>query len=1854
MLPVCLRETLQPYPSRGQGWCLLPYRALGAAAAATAREDRLRPPVAKDDLSALRWPGPCRQPRVLQVAAPAAWADLGEEPEPQGCSLPMWSSGQDARDGDSSVSSGRLSGSSGGHEACAPPRGTWKERPPQVLGPRRPPRRSDPRLEQLRDRIRAQAQWQGSCASLGTSALSSASSRVLRRKTRKLTDTLPAPAHPAPREKTKRIRGCSSERETAPGPPVPGRAAKGRDSESVSVHAWRRGQALARALLGPPPAQPRLQNTDGGPKSADSGRSRSPAPARSQQQVAEKAAGQASCDQPAMIQTAMATLRALRQQIQAGLELAQGPSGGRKPKPKPKPKPESEARAEMGRHGPWSAPAAHDSSTMYPRASPGRAGSVHCWPPQRASAARERWPQGAWAARGREPCFQRPWSPPEKPSPCSQRPWSASAGQTRPSWARAASEACGTPGPSPWSPPERPRPATPRPWSSSSVFRAGTACKDRASGRPAAGARQAWLGPARSVGTDARPPSPCPRPRGPLGQPHSSASLRDFMRQKAVARRQQALQEKASAARALELRSQRLQEVYRKQKEAVLGRAVPVVSQTTPGIVTFVPSSAQCGGVEAPESLGSPVPAWSKVTSGVVLGDQEAPGSFCLCLNRAWSRAEPPETSRRQDGWEGAPLLLPTTSSLGLRLQDLPRGLCVYLDPQEAKRLGTAGPLHWEHKQARLQALETMAHVLRQRIDILTSKLHRPEAPDAAPPPRPSTLPAAAASPAASPATACPGALVPDGGRGVPRHWVDVQARPLLSPTYFLDAEMLPWGPGTCRESRSPGVEGGRRELERKLRRELASIQALGTLAGSSRGAPATPDPTCDSLWLEETPAAGGAGWAEPWSCGQRQPRDPQAGHLADIQRKSWRFLEALELGQQAQEQALALLRQRAEQEVWETQTALDGLLFKHRLQRAMDKRPGQAEQDAASQLERPQALEDAGQTRGSPCAAPAGPHSHPPPAGGAAEASPGEEPSAPARTQPPDDPACQRAPPRPRPAEPAAPRARGRLTAQMLEQSLREERLRAQHQAALLRLREMALEETTRAELAWLEHQRGRLRSQGDRAAWAALAERQQRALSSLDKGKREIRHLRDIQLSMHRDRTLLLQHQKDVLCVQRAAALLWQELQAPSCSPRFQAARQRGSGQTPQPEGTPCPMETPWPRGPSSPRPWRPRDSTEALQPATEPPHTTPAQAASGPRWGEGVPAASSPLAESDYQAGPGLGTPRGPVQASDIWACAAEPREQLRAAPPAVRHLSLLDMRQQPLGPALAATPGSPTPAQPWLPEAGEPPPGDPQSKPSPALAEEPRAWGCHTESSLDRSRNSRDGGGVCVAEGSTSRPEAELALELARSPVQEPQAAESVRSGEQRMEARQPEDPSAPFSRLGAPLLAAPPAPANLDEEGVPAAQCPGSPLPQPAAPRGLSPASACGTYSEVQGSSPASWASSASGGPGPSPTRFQKAKAILVQLSDSSASPSSVGAQDDPPTGWGWGLSTRSSWEALGPPPSSVPGGTGGLSWQGPQAWAAGALGGLSVEAAGAGASELGHSPPPPPSPPSPPSGSWSLPLPDAPWAGAGAGSELSEASSHVWDEHSEEHLPGPGTGAGPAPGSLSPADSSADLLGDRVAPQLHPSLGPRDGREAPRSGESPTTGSDTGRATRASPEAADGAVTAHPSSSGDSDLSLSFPSEGVGFGGGETAPLQAWPAPQVPPSPQAPPGGPGGLARGGGRDRRPSVLEEAGAPRAPRAGGILAEILSPVDEQLSYGSADLPSCPAWDTRLPPPPPARPADSDVEGAAPGRKDSPSPPEEASLPGDSADTTDQLSTLSEELLEAGPRAASPELA
>lgn len=200
---------------------------------------------------------------------------------------------------------------------------------------------------------------------------------------------------------------------------------------------------------------------------------------------------------------------------------------------------------------------------------------------------------------------------------------------------------------------------------------------------------------------------------------------------------------------------------------------------------------------------GSALHAWASDTPRLTLSTL-SPCSFCLCLNRALNRSETLEMGGPRDGGNGAPMLTSSRSSPGpLKLQDLtthpPRpGTCIYLDPEESERLGTPGPLHFRYKQARLQALEAMADVLKQRIDILTAKLHRPEIPGALadPVPDPSTVPAA---------PVCSGALVTDGSRGGPWDWADQPARTLVSPTCFLDHRPLLWSPDwERRQSVSP------------------------------------------------------------------------------------------------------------------------------------------------------------------------------------------------------------------------------------------------------------------------------------------------------------------------------------------------------------------------------------------------------------------------------------------------------------------------------------------------------------------------------------------------------------------------------------------------------------------------------------------------------------------------------------------------------------------------------------------------------------------------------------------------------------------------------------------------------------------------------------------------------------------------------------------------------------------------------------------------------------------------------------------------------------------------------------------
>ncbi|XP_010836532.1 PREDICTED: uncharacterized protein LOC104987362 [Bison bison bison] len=1031
MLPACRGDVIQPHPKESQRQCPVSLGAAGGRAFRRAsaksrpclcrlREDRLCPLAAEDDaMAAVKWPEPRRQAGALWGSPAVAWSDHTEEP-------------------------GRR-GSSGGHESCTPPHRTWTERAPQVPRPPRQPRESNPRLEQLRDKIRAQAQRQASCASLGTSTPSSASylykapASAPRRKARKPSNPPPAPAYPgilsgtesgveekatpgqgreasrvslnqisAAQEKTKRMKSSSCKTEKAPKPPAPRRAAKDTDH---------------RKKVGATESSPVHPQTP------------SPASVHSDLQMpSDNVPTLASRDPPVNIQAAMAVLRDLRQQIQAGLELARtrhtsrglelhGLAGRRRPGPWKPPDvrgafwkspgaptdrlPTSERAGSLPAAQRWSPVAGWESYPHRTWVAPGRDTSFqrcvsptegpNSFPqrPWSASARQASCPPKTWAFQGRDPSLQRPGSPPKRWVPFLQRSWSASAGQAwGPQRAWTACEDAAESAPRPWSPLERPSQPTWRPWSTSFTQGPSPLYQGRGPLQTPSGAKLAWPRPSQGALRNApekenevRPPRPCPKPRGALGPLHGSESLREFMRQKTAAWRRQALEEKASAMRSLELRNQRLQGAHRKQREAVLGRAIPVVSQTTPGIVTFVPHAAQSRDLEAAAGPGAPVLQWSKVTSGMVLGDQEAPGSFCLCLNRALNPTKTLEVGGPQDGWEGAPLLMPASSSLGpLKFQDLSThcrspGLCIYLDPEESERLGMPGPLHFRYKQARLQALETMANILKQRIDVLTDKLRRSEAMDALVGPGPGLLPSSSSTPA------CPGALVPNVGQGVPGDWAELQARPLLCTPGFLDTETVRWSPGWERlQSASPRTrhvsepigftDNGRSELDGRLARNVASFQALSPFAGSSLGVPATPDPHGGSLRLEETHSARGAGLVAPWtlrSCGKGRPLlvdrttrlDGGAhvnggnGPLSDVQQKSLSFLESLKPDWREQGQALALLRRQAELEVWETQKALGELLSRPRLEQLREEHSTQARPGAALELERPQVRVD-------------------------------------------------------------------------------------------------------------------------------------------------------------------------------------------------------------------------------------------------------------------------------------------------------------------------------------------------------------------------------------------------------------------------------------------------------------------------------------------------------------------------------------------------------------------------------------------------------------------------------------------------------------------------------------------------------------------------------------------------------------------------------------------------------------------------------------------------------------------------------------------------------------------------------
>ncbi|XP_038638232.1 uncharacterized protein LOC119955771 isoform X2 [Scyliorhinus canicula] len=118
------------------------------------------------------------------------------------------------------------------------------------------------------------------------------------------------------------------------------------------------------------------------------------------------------------------------------------------------------------------------------------------------------------------------------------------------------------------------------------------------------------------------------------------------------------------------------------------------------------------------------------------------------------------------------------------------------------------------------------------------------------------------------------------------------------------------------------------------------------------------------------------------------------------------------------------------------------------------------------------------------------------------------------------------------------------RFTLEMAQQYLKEEELRARHQAALFRLREKALREKTKAELAWLEHQKTHLRDKGEDDKMPAIVQKQREILMKLQQEKAEIRHLQNVYKAAHQERKLLLRQQQEIFRVHQTTTHLQGQL--------------------------------------------------------------------------------------------------------------------------------------------------------------------------------------------------------------------------------------------------------------------------------------------------------------------------------------------------------------------------------------------------------------------------------------------------------------------------------------------------------------------------------------------------------------------------------------------------------------------------------------------------------------------------------------------------------------------------------------
>ncbi|NWZ40708.1 CE350 protein, partial [Brachypodius atriceps] len=142
------------------------------------------------------------------------------------------------------------------------------------------------------------------------------------------------------------------------------------------------------------------------------------------------------------------------------------------------------------------------------------------------------------------------------------------------------------------------------------------------------------------------------------------------------------------------------------------------------------------------------------------------------------------------------------------------------------------------------------------------------------------------------------------------------------------------------------------------------------------------------------------------------------------------------------------------------------------------------------------------------------------------------------------------------------------KFTMEMVRQYMKEEEMRAAHQSSLLRLREKALKEKTKAELAWLEHQKKHLRDKGEDDKMPPIRKRQRGLLLRLQQEKAEIKRLQEANKAARKERQLILKQQAEIERIRQTTMKLQEKLKSAGENKLVSAQHRAGSnGSSPLP---------------------------------------------------------------------------------------------------------------------------------------------------------------------------------------------------------------------------------------------------------------------------------------------------------------------------------------------------------------------------------------------------------------------------------------------------------------------------------------------------------------------------------------------------------------------------------------------------------------------------------------------------------------------------------------------------------------